>query len=97
MPRMGFIYLTSSHLRVLPRSDSWNKYLSFPKMVVRKQAGQGQHKGTSYTCSWGEHRGRALGAYSTELFSLRAVVKAEVNDDHVVFHGVTIPMYLAFC
>lgn len=67
LPRMGFIYLTSSHLRVLPRSDSWNKYLSFPKMVVQKQAGQGQHKGTSYTCSWGKHRGRALGAYSTEL------------------------------
>lgn len=94
---MEFIYLTFSHLRVLPRSDSWNKFLSFPKMVVQKKAGRGQHKGTSYTYSWGEHRGRALGAYSTELFSLRAVVKTEVNDDHVVSHGLTMPRYLAFC
>lgn len=89
------IYL--SNLRVLPRSDSWNKFLSFPKVVVQKQAGQGQHKDTSYTHGWGEHRGRALGTYSTELFSLRTVVKAEVNDDHVVSHALTIPKYLAFC
>lgn len=95
---MGFIYLTFSHLRVLPRSDSWNKFLSFPKMVGNAETGRkGQHTGTSYRCRWGKHRGRALEAYSTELFSLRAVVKAEVNDDHVVSHNLTIPMYLAFC
>lgn len=66
-------------------------------MVVQKKAGLGQHKGTSYTHGWGEHQGRALGAYSTELFSLRAAVKAEVNDDHVVSHGLTMPRYVTFC
>lgn len=66
-------------------------------MVVQKKAGLGQHKGTSYTHGWGEHQGRVLGAYSTELFSLRAVVKAEVNDDHVVSHGLIMPRYVTFC
>lgn len=65
-------------------------------MVVQKQEGRVSTQAPLTGAAGEKHRGRALEAYSTELFSLRAVVKAEVNDDHVVSHGLTIPMYLAF-